>query len=217
MADSSPKSRTVSDDDFPIASDNPTTIRICLEPGCGEPCVKRGRGYAKWCGEHLFNHPNSSDQRAPRSRTISSEDADKKKAAIKKRAEDQIKGLLGFAQIGLAAKGDMYCTWAIGEVGEDIANHTGTLASNIKWMATAVEKSENTFAILMLTLNVVKLGAMIGVHHDMIPYVGPVKMLVPKPPPKDVGTTIPVRIRNMAAKDSEVIDVDSEQVSSSFA
>lgn len=194
-------------DDFPL--DTPS-IRICLEPDCGEPCVKRGRGYAKWCGEHLFNHPNSNDDKAPRSRRVEPEDSDKAKAKRAAKAEDQVKALLSFAQLGLAAKGDVYCTWAIGETGDDIAKNVGVLASNIKWMASAVDKSENMFALLLLTMNVGRLVAMMGVHHDWIPYTGPVKILVPKPPP-DSPTNIPVRIKNMGVK--KATDADSAELS----
>lgn len=204
MADSPPHSRSedVSANDFP--SDSPTTVRICLEPGCDNPAKKRGRGFAKWCDEHLFNHPNSGDDTPPKSRVIVTVD----KSKVAKKAEDQVKNLLGFAQLGFYAKGDVYCTWAIGEVGDDIAKHTGTLASNIKWMANFVDKSENTFAIALLILNLAKLGMMIGVHHDAIPYAGPVKLLVPKPPPKEVGSVVPIRIHNLNDS-ANPVDADS--------
>jgi hypothetical protein len=206
VADTAPRSRSVdvSESDFP--TDSPVaTVRMCIEPGCDNPSKKRGRGYAKWCDEHLFNHPNSGDDTPPKSRVIVRED----KSKVAKKAEDQIKNMLGFAQLGFAAKGDGYCAWAIGEVGEDIAKNGGILASNIKWMANFVDKGENTFAIALLIMNLSKLGLMIGVHHDVVPYTGVVKMLVPKPPPKEVGTVVPIRVNNLvngSAVDATVSD-----------
>lgn len=206
MADKPPVSRSeeVSPNDFP--SESPP-IRLCVELGCENPAKKRGRGYAKWCDEHLFNHPNSGDDTPPKSRNIAPVD----KSKVAKKAEEQIKNMLGFAQLAFYGKGDVYCTWAIGEVGDDIAKHGGTLASNIKWMANLVDKGENTFAMALLILNMAKLGLMIGVHHDVVPYTGPVKLLVPKPPPKEVGTVVPIRIRNMVDTHAteDVIDASS--------
>jgi hypothetical protein len=202
MADSVPKSRAVdldSESEFPS---NGPPIRICEEPGCGEPSVKRGRGYARWCGEHLFNHPNSPEKAGPRSKVIAPT-IDKNK--VKEKAEERVKALLGFAQMVTYSKGDEYCTWALGETGEPIAENIGILASNIKWIASSVEKSENIFAVAMLTLNVMKLGAMMGVHHEWIPWSGPVKMLVPKPPPKNQGIVTPIRLHNLVGKDEVTI------------
>lgn len=210
MTDTSPKSRAADVDDFPSESPAITSVRMCSEPGCENPAKKRGRGYAKWCDEHLFNHPNSGDDTPPKSRPIAT--ADKSKVA--KKAEDQIKNMLAFGQLAFAAKGDVYCTWAIGEVGEDIAKNGGVLASNIKWMANFVDKGENTFAIALLIMNLAKLGLMIGVHHDAIPYTGVVKMLVPKPPPKNEGTVIPIRVKNLV---NEGAVVDAESSNNSFS
>ncbi len=202
MADTLPKSRADDIDTFPTSSPN-VSVRMCVEPGCDNPAKKRGRGYAKWCDEHLFNHPNSGDDSVPKSRVIVKED----KSKVAAKAENQIKNMLGFAQLAFAGKGDVYCTWAIGEVGDDIAKNGGILASNIKWMANFVDKGENSFAMALLILNLAKLGLMIGVHHDAVPYSGIVKWLVPKPPPKDVGTVIPIRAKNLI-QDGRPIDLN---------
>lgn len=213
--DHAPKSRQSEDLDngeFPI--DAPP-IRICEEPNCGEPCVKRGRGYARWCGQHLFDHPNSPDKPGPRSKAVV---PTVNKDKVKERAQARVMALLGFVQMAMYAKGDEYCTYAIGETGEPIAENIGILASNIKWLAGAVEKSENLFAVAMLTLNVMKLGAMMGVHHEWIPYSGPVKMLVPKPPPpKDIGTVTPIRLRNLIDANREVPIPNADDFTDSFS
>lgn len=211
MSDSTPKSRSADVDDFPADSPPIAVQKMCIEPGCDQPSKKRGRGYAKWCDEHLFNHPNSGDDTPPKSRPIVSVD----KSKVAKKAEGQIKNMLGFAQLGFAAKDDLYCAWAIGEVGEDIAKNGGILASNIKWMANFVDKGENTFAMALLIMNLAKLGLMIGTHHDVVPYTGIVKMLVPKPPPRNDGANVrPIRLRSLI-NEGAVVDGD-QSPSNSF-
>lgn len=183
MPDIAPKSidKSVS---FPDASssevsfgDTEVITRICLEPDCENPCVKRGRGYAKWCGDHLFNHPNSPDK-APASRVITVVD----KSKVKEKAKTSTLKLLTLPQYAFIAKQDAYCAYMIGEIGPEIAENVGDLAANVKLVANLVEKTETHLALAMLTVNVGRLVLAIGVHHGYVPYSGPIKLIVPKPP-----------------------------------
>lgn len=199
--DKAPKSREISDDEFPSEDEKP--IRICVEPDCNNPCVKRGRGYAKWCQEHLFNHPNTDDKTKANATLVRPPD----RGAVAKKAEKQVTALLGALQIAFVSQGDRYCAWAVGETAEDIASNAGILASDIKWVAKAVDAGDKYFAAMLLTLNVAKLGLMIGVHHDWVPYAGPIKFLVPKPPEKNVMPMNQANVRVVG--DSRLVDAST--------
>ena len=181
MADSPPNSMVfeeVSEEQFPdkpTAADKP--VRICAEEGCNKPCKKRGRGYAGWCDEHLFNHLGD---KPPKSREIVT--IDRSKIAAKAEAQSAI--LLGFAQKTFLLRGDQYCAYMIGAKGEDISKNIGAVAADFKWMAKVIDKSDKYFALAMLTMNLGELALAIACHHEVIPWAGPVKHLVPKPPPK---------------------------------
>jgi hypothetical protein len=179
VSDTIPKSMQDADpNEFPSnVSNSDVSVRLCMETDCDTPCVKRGRGYAKFCGEHLFNH--TVDDTKPNTRTVTTT-----KDKVAKKAENQAKALLAFAQGSFIAQGDQYCAWAVGECAEPIAENLGAVASDIKFVANMVEKGDKYFALVMLTANITKLGLMIGVHHDLVPYTGPIKLIVPKPPAK---------------------------------
>jgi len=170
-----------------------TTIRICEEPDCDNPCKKRGRGYARWCDEHLFNHPNSPDK-APKSRVITVES----KSQRKEKAKQSTLKLLTLPQYMFIAKGDAYCSYMIGEIGPEIAENMGDIAANNKWVANMVERSETGLALAMLTVNVGRLCLAIAVHHEVIPYSGPIKLIVPRPPDKTDSEGSRLRIVNDA-------------------
>lgn len=149
-------------------------VRMCTEPGCEEPAKKSGRGYSKFCVEHLFVNKGGS--------TPVAEHVPVKNERAATKAEDQIKALLAATQLGMMAKGDLYCAWAVGETAEGIAKNAGMVAADFKLVARMVDKTDKYFAVTMLAYNVARLGLMVGVHHGMIPYSGPIKLLVPKPP-----------------------------------
>lgn len=175
----------VSSDDFPTE----VNIRICEEDGCESPCKKRGRGYARWCEQHLYNH--TGDDSRPRSRrsTTTVADVEAIKAAkdkVAKKAENQTKTLLSAAQLTFMGAGDMYCAKAIGQLAEPIAENMGAVASDFKLVASMIDKTDKYFALTLLMLNVTRLGLMIGTHHDVVPYGAPLKLIgIPEPPPKD--------------------------------
>lgn len=179
MADSVPKSVTISDAEFP----EDVAVKICAEDGCDNPAAKRGRGYSAWCTEHIYLHKG---EKPPKTKEITVTSRDK----IAEKAESQIKAMLAVAQVGLVLKNDNYCAWAIGETGDDIAKSGGKVAADFKWMAKGIDKADRYFALLILTMNVGKLALMMGVHHDVIPYKGPVKVLVPRPPNNDKMDTV---------------------------
>lgn len=194
MPDISPKSVDVDSFPEPVSSTEASfgeaaSVRICYEPNCDNPCVKRGRGYARFCGEHLFNHPNSPDK-PPASRVIQVES----KSKLKEKAKQSTLKLLTLPQYAFMASGDAYCSYVIGEIGPEIAENVGDIAANVKWVGQGIEKLETHLALAMLTVNVTRLGLAIAVHHEVVPYSGPIKLIVPKPPPK-TDTVDPSKFR----------------------
>lgn len=182
MTDHAPLS-VVETDDFP---DDDPPVRVCEEDGCEQPCKKRGRGYARWCEDHLFNH--SGDDSKPRSRRTV-EDVAAKRSRVEKKASDQTKALLAPLQMIFIGKNDMYCAAAIGELAEPIANSMGAVAADFKFVANMIDKTDKYFALTMLTMNVTRLALIIGTHHDLVPYSGPIKLLVPEPPKKVIDAS----------------------------
>jgi hypothetical protein len=45
-----------------------------------------------------------------------------------------------------------------------------------------IDKTDKWASLGVLLWAMLRLGLVLGVHHDVVPYVGPVKMLVPPPP-----------------------------------
>lgn len=165
--------------DFPEEDSPP--IRICEEESCEEPAKKRGRGYSRWCTIHLEDHKGDTSPRPsnPKTVTVSND-------RVAKKAEEQAKAFLSVFQGAFLAKGDQYCAWALGETAEPIAKNLGMVASDFKFVAKMVDKSDKYFALTMLTYNVTRLGLMIGCHHDVIPYHSSMRFLgVPEPPTQE--------------------------------
>lgn len=167
-------------------------VRICEEDGCENPCKKRGRGYARYCEDHLFNH--TGDDSRPRSRrsTGNVEDVrlvEEKRARSAAKAEAQTKALLAPIQLVFIGKNDLHCAKAIGELAEPIAKNVGDVAADFKLVAKMIDKTDKYLAVTMLALNLTRLGLIIGTHHEVVPYSDAMKLLgIPEPPPKPVDT-----------------------------
>ena len=157
------------------------THPICAEADCAKPVRKAGKGYSQWCLEHAREHRG---ERVPRSRQAVVEDvkvlADKRTAAVAK-TEKTVVSWLVTAQVGFIASGDVYCAKAIEEEGPPIARALAEVAQDFPMLKKTLEAGDKWGALAVLGFHTSKLALAIGVHHNVIPYEGVIKILVPPP------------------------------------
>lgn len=90
-------------------------------------------------------------------------------------------------QMGLLGSGDTYCAKAIGEEIPLIGTAVGELAEEFPLLKRVVTAGDKWAALGNLAYHVGRLAACVAVHHNLLPYAGPVRFLVP-PPPEVVAT-----------------------------
>lgn len=95
------------------------------------------------------------------------------------KAEQTILGWETMAQMYLMTQGDIPCAVAIGVVGKEIAHNAARVCDDFPWLLKGVEAGDKWTGVFALSLSVARLGLMIGIHHDVIPYNDITKMLVP--------------------------------------
>jgi hypothetical protein len=165
----------------PATPVEPTTDEAPPCEDCGKPCRKAGRGYSRWCLEHSRDHRGD---KAPKSRQPDSVKilADKRTAAVA-RTEKTVTQWLVMGQVGLIASGDIYCAKAIEEEGPPIARALAEVSQDFPMLRRAIETSDKWGALSVLAFHTGRLALIIGVHHNVVPYEGVVRFLVPAPFP----------------------------------
>lgn len=128
------------------------------------------------------HHMEPEGDKPPKSTSIVG--SNQRKAQSVKKIEDQTSHWLGMIQIGLMASGDQYCAAAIGEEGPPIARSIAEVAQDFPLIKKVVESTDKWGALAVLTYHSMRLGLIIGVHHNAVPYTGIVRFMVPPPPPK---------------------------------
>jgi hypothetical protein len=96
--------------------------------------------------------------------------------------EEKVKNFFVPVQIGLIGSGDLYCAKAVGEDIPAIAKALGELGEDFPLLKQVVDLTDKWGAISQLAYHGARLAAAIGVHHEWLPYEGPIKFLIPPPP-----------------------------------
>lgn len=96
--------------------------------------------------------------------------------------EEKVKNFFVPVQLGLLGSGDMYCAKMVGEDIPAIAKALGELGEDFPLLKQVVDLTDKWGAISMLAYHSARLIAGIGVHHEWLPYEGPLKFLIPPPP-----------------------------------
>jgi hypothetical protein len=104
-----------------------------------------------------------------------------RKTRVQIKAEKSAKKWIGMGVVALYSNGDQYCASALGTVGKEVAESLGEVANQFPWLAEMLGESDKYTAVLGLIYNVGRLGIMIGVHHDWVPYNTVTSFFVPDP------------------------------------
>jgi hypothetical protein len=111
-----------------------------------------------------------------------------RKSKIAAKAEKTTIRWLAMGQMVFVGKGDIYCANAMGMIGPDIAKSVGLVAVDIPWLSKYLEEGDKYTALATLLYSVGRLGLMMAVHHDLIPYNDYTKVLIPPIPEKENAT-----------------------------
>lgn len=111
-----------------------------------------------------------------------------RKSKVAAKAEKTTIRWLAIGQTLLVANEDIYCAVAMGNVGPDIAKAVGQVAVDIPWLSKMLDEGDKYTALATLVFSVGRLGLMMAVHHDLVPYNKYTKVLVPPIPEKENAT-----------------------------
>lgn len=166
---------------------------VCTEPGCPRGCrkIRHSDNFHPYCSAHLTEHNAAGDyagptntgtsgQKTPGSRTPHRLAEERKAAA--RRVEQNVTGWLAMVQGGFIASGDMYCARGVGEIGPPLAAAVGNVAVDFPILQKGLDKADKWASLGVLAYQIARLGLLIGVHHGVVKYEGPIRFLVPQPP-----------------------------------
>lgn len=195
-------SETLTQEDFlkePTAEELPTEVLVDEEPeippvqtheicnvaGCTNPVRERKPGARGRAPTKCELH---STVKTPKSRTPGSEQMNLLSEEERKKSQDKIektvRAWLSMLQLAMLARQDVYCARAIGDHGPAIGESLATIAQEFPLLKKTLEAGDKWTAILVLSWNLIQLGLKMGVHHNVVPYEGAIKFLVPNPPPR---------------------------------
>lgn len=163
-----------------VTTETGETRPVCQEEGCQRPCRKRKNSpnFFPYCAKHNALHTGSA-MASPKSQGYEELEKQRKKAVL-----DVTNSVIGFfqpIQLGLAASDDWYCATALSNTVPPMAQALGDLSEDFPWLQKAVGTVDKWAALTQFCLAVLKLGVMVSVHHEWLPYEGVVRFLAPPP------------------------------------